>query len=443
MDPRTKNNKGQIKRESEQNKKYINELNTKLCDYDDVISQRDKMKCDMYTVLSKLDSMKTKQMDTINEQLCKHNEMNNNYNIDREKLIHLIKENDCLRNENEKLYVKLNEQEELLEESENVHSTLLRDAQNLQIKFEDTTDIANKCKDRKLLAETELRVKDKNLVCKKNALSEKIMYHTELEKNFSFEQAQNECIRSSINELKRKYDNTVRCLKSKITQQQSKLNEKLPKLTGIKRKLKGIQEEVETQNYQTIELKKKAGELRQFYFNEKNKADKVVCELKTEVKSKALDLESVNTKLCNAQVENARFQCQLKDQEETIKRLESTIEHLHQEVRTIKEATELTTNIIKIECEQHDKEVLAFQRKFELKNHEEDELEQLINKQNEQIKKLKKQLFDKKFKTSVVDSLEMCVDVLSENKEDLVLTPSELFEPNDNKCESNSKKMLQ
>ncbi|VVC26300.1 Hypothetical protein CINCED_3A003401 [Cinara cedri] len=446
MDKNINNNEDQIK--CEQNQKYIKELNEKLCDYDDVIAQRDEMQYQMSTALARLDSMKTKQMDMITEQVCRYDEINNNYNTDREELTQLIKENDCLRNENEKLCVKLNEQEGLLEELENVHLTLLQDAQNVQIKFEDVTEIANKYKERKRQMETELRVKDKDLICVKNILSEKVMYHTQLEKKLSIEQIQNDNLRFSINELKWKYDNTVRCLKAKITEQQSKLNEKMPKFTAIKRKLKGTQEEVEIQNYQTIELKKRVQKLRQFYFNRKNKTDRVVFEFKVKVKSKTLDLELIDTKLRNAQEENDKLQCQLNDQEETIKRLVPKIEQLHQDVRSIKETTELTTNVNKMECERHDKEVKAFQRKFELKDHEEEELEQLVSKQNEQIKKMKKQLFGMKFKTSelrnldvtTLNCLELYVDKLSEEKKEPVTNQCKLFESNDNKCELNSKK---
>lgn len=436
------NNEGQIKSKMEKYEKYINELDEKLCDYDKVIDQRDENNRKMSAALLKLDSMKTKQTDTINELVCKHDEVSHVYNIDRVQLVHLIEENDCLRNGNEELCVILDEKDKLLEESDHLHSNLLKEAQDLQYQFQEATELENTCLDRNQLAETELRVTNQNLICKQNEIAEKLMFLTELEKNYNIELSRSASLRSSINEINIKYDKTVICLKAEITECQSKLNEIYPKLATNKRKLKEKQEEVETQNCRLMELKKRVQILKEDYSKEKNKADKIVDQLKAEDKSLAKNLESINSELCDAQIESAKLKCQLEGQEGTNKHLESMKKQLEQEIRKIKKANELTTVMSKKKHEEHDKKVKAFERKSELKDHEKLELEQLIYKHNEQIKKLKKQLFDMKLKSSdtwipdvtTLSKSDTCIDdTLCDGKEKAVVTcpnSCKIFETN-------------
>lgn len=435
-------NEGQIKSNLEKYEKYINELDEKLCDYDKVIDQRDENNRKMSAALLKLDSMKTKQTDTINELVCKHDEVSHVYNTDRVQLAHLIEENDCLRNGNEELCITLDEKETLLEESDHLHSTLLKDAQDLQHQFQEAMDLKNACQDRNQLAETELRVTNQNLICKQNEIAKKLIFLTELEKNYNNELSRSACLRTSINEINIKYDKTVICLKSEITEYQSKLNDIYPKLATNKRKLREKHEEIETQNCRLVELNERVQILKEDYATEKNKAEKILDQLKAEDKSLASNLESINSEICDTQVESAKLKCQLEGLEGTNKHLESIKKQLEEEIRKIKKANELTMTMSKTKHEEHEQKVKAFERKSELKDHENNELEQSINKHNEQIKKLKKQLFDMKFKSSdtwtsvaiTSSKSDTCIDdILCDGKEKSVATCTnscKIFETN-------------
>lgn len=358
----------QIKCRIEQHKKYINELNDKLCDYDDVVLQRNEIKNQMSAALAELSLLKTKQTDTSNELIRRHDKLSSDYNTNKVKLIHLIEENEGLLNRNEELHEKLDQKETFLIELENLHSTLLRDSQNIQNKLKDATELTNKYQDKKQLMEIKFKITDQDLNCIQNELAEKIINLTQLEKNVSNEVAQSESLQSSIKELKIKYDKIDIFIKGEITECESKLNETFLKSAMIKQKLEATQDKIVTQKYQSTELKKGVKEYREFYFTQHNKVDKIIGKLTAEIKSFSSNLESINIKLCDAQIENSKLKCQLKGQWKAIKLLESKKKQLEEKTRNIKKTEELMINKIETNREQHYKEMKALEQKFELNN---------------------------------------------------------------------------
>lgn len=410
----------------EQMDMIIRDLEEKLCDYEDVVAQNNKTQSNMSTAVSRLDSMKTKQTDMFNELINRNNELTCKYNAEREQVLRIQEDNECLKNENKQLYDKLDQLDVSLEKLECDHSTLLKDFQRLQNQLSDVTEIAKKFQDSQRQAELELKTKDQDIICIQNTLAEETKKRVELEKNLKSEQDQNTLLQSTTSELKIKYEKITKILKAEICDLQCQLNEKLVELAVIKRKLKDKQEEVEAQKERTIKLKEVIKKLQETYCKEKNKVDVEVGELRVQIKSMASELTSLNTKLCEAQIESTKLKCQLKDQEETIKLLESTKEQLQQEVRRIQYTRELTTKTIMMEREQNNIEKKMSDRKSSLKAQEEGELKKMIKQQTEQIKQLKKQMSNKKCSSAEYESdmsvhkLETCIeDIL--NDDDLLL----------------------
>lgn len=389
-------NKDQMKCRIEKLERKANELKNKLCNYDVVVEERDAMKCKMANALKKMDSIRNKQEEMFNELICKHDSLNMKYNMERERLKCLQNDNDSLQCKNEQLYDKLDEQDDAIDKLETIRVTLKEDAQKLKCQISEATRVLKQFQDRLRTLESEYKVKDQEMNCLQNTLAENITKHTKLEKKVCIEQDRNEILRSSINELKVTEEKTVRSLQAELTHLQCQLNEKLSELATIERNLKEKQEEIEMQKDRKAELKKVIKELREVYFKEKTKAEKEVCELRSEVKSIVSDTECINSKLCDAQIESTKLKCQLKGQCDKIRLLELTKDQIQQEVRRIKENKELTTKMLTAEREQHDREKVVSERRLASKAQEECELKKLIKKQTDQIKKFKKQIFNEK-----------------------------------------------
>lgn len=438
-------NKNEIICKIEQLKKYNRNLETKLCDYDDVIAQRDELKEQISTGIANLDSMKTKQTCMFNELISKHDKLRNDYNMQKEQLLRAQQDKDQIQRENNQLQEKIEDQEIAIEKLKNKKVNLLENTQNLEKQLLDAQGIKTNLQDTQQKMALELKVKDQDIICLQNTLSEKITQQIRLEKNVSTEQDRNECLRSTISKQKLKNEEIVRCLQNEGTELQNELNEKLAELATIKRKLKDKQEEIETEKIKTTELKKAIRELRDAYYKEKCKTENELIELKAKVKSMACDLTSNNTKLCDAQIESIKLKCQLKDQEEMIKLLESTKEQLQHEMRRIKDSIESTTTMFKSERKQYDTEKKNSERKLEIKIQEECELNKLIKKQSEQIRQLQKK------KCTLMNSATLyapdttghdletpCITIIgSENEDKAKSTSCKSDKIIDTKCESN------
>lgn len=125
--------------------------------------------------------------------------------------------------------------------------------------------------------------------------------------------------------------------------------------------------------------------------------------LRVKLKSIASNLKLTNSKLCDAQIENTKLKCQIKDQNETIKQLDSTKEMLQQELKRIKETTDSTTEMITAQVKKHDNDINIFDKKLDSKLKELSEYAKLIKNQTEQLAELKKKILEK------CNSAEKCV----------------------------------
>lgn len=365
---------------------YIDKLETKLYDRDDAHND----------VLSKLDLMKCNITDTLTDLVNKNEQLILKYNEEHTLFLCCQEENDCLRCKNEDLFNQVKDQEAALEDLESTKLANLIDIKTLKKQLSDAISTTKKFHDGQRQAESELKIKDQDIICLQNTLADKITRIAELEKNLSTEQDRYECLQSSICELKIKNENIVCALKAEMTGVRGELNEKIAKLVATKQKLKDARDEVTKRKIQTIKLKKTITENHEASVKEKNKMDERVVELKAEIESLVSEVACINTKLCNSQTENNKLICQLADQNESIKLLEATKIKLQKEIERINETTEFTEKMIMTEREQHGREQQISKKKLEFKAQEECELKQLNKKLTEQIIHLKKKQYDKK-----------------------------------------------
>jgi len=390
------NNIDQIQNTIVETEKYIDELEDQLCNYEDVIAERDYLKSELTKGQTKLDYIKIEKTNILNELIRETKELSCKYNIQEEKLIGLQEENNCLQCENEEILNKLDELQINIHKLDNINSTLLENKKILERQLSESMEITNKLKDRKQLTQLKLQDTEQEIICTQNTIAEKITQITELEKNINIEQDRYECLQSTICELKMKSENISKTLKAKKAEIRCKVNEKSAELCVLKFKLKDKQAEELEQKNRTIQLKKELNLFKQEHCKEKCRVDKKIGELRVELKSIASNLKLINSKLCDAQIESTNLKCQIKNQNESIKQLDSTKEMLQQEVKRIKETTDSTTEMITAQLKKHDNDKKMFDRKLDLKLKEHCELKKLSKNQTEQLTKLKKKILDVK-----------------------------------------------
>lgn len=411
------NNEHKIKCRIEELEQYIDELESKLCDYNDVIAQIHSIQESMSTSIVSLDSMKNKQTDMFNELICSHDELSHNYIKQEEKLRYIQEENDCLRCENDQLNDELNEQEVILEKIETIRSNLTEETENQQKQLSGIIEITKNFQDSQIDLELELKDKNQDIIHLQGAIAEKITLHSQLEKQVNVKKEKNEKLFSLINELKKENEKKIRILQTELLKLQGKLNEKLGELTTINCNFKNKREELESQKNQIKKIKKAMKELPELNVKDKEKTDKKISELRTEVKSMRSDIMHINQKLSDAQTENNKLKRQLEDKDKATKLLMSTNEQLQQEVGRIKETAELTTKMLTAEREQQAGKKKIFERKLALKVQEECELKQLIKKQREQIQQTKKEICRKSVPSKILPTSKTCTaKTISDNE---------------------------
>ncbi|KAE9529519.1 hypothetical protein AGLY_011615 [Aphis glycines] len=196
-----------------------------------------------------------------------------------------------------------------------------------------------------------------------------------------------------------KNENISKMLQAKKTEISCKVNKKSAKLCKLKLKLKDEEAEELKQKNKTIKLKEELNLFKEEHCKEKCRLDEEIGELRVKLKSIASNLKLTNSKCCDAQIENTKLKCQIKDQNETIKQLDSTKEMLQQELKRIKETTEMITAQVK----KHDNDTNIFDRKLDSKLKELSEYAKLVKNQTEQLAQLKKKILEK------CNSAEKCV----------------------------------
>lgn len=200
-----------------------------------------------------------------------------------------------------------------------------------------------------------------------------------------------------------KNENIFKMLKAKKTELSCKVNEKSAELCKLKLKLKDEEAEELEQKNKTIQLKEELNLFKEEHCKKKCRVDGEIGELRVKLKSIASTLKFTNSKLCDAQIENTKLKCQIKDKNETIKQLDSTKEMLQQELKRIKETTDSTTEMITAQVKEHDNDTNIFDKKLDSKLKKLNEYAKLIKNQTEQLAQLMKKILEK------CNSAEKCV----------------------------------
>jgi len=387
-------NTSQIECIIEETEKYIDELEYQLCDYEDVINQRDYLKSELKKGQENLNLIKIEKTNILNELIRETKELSDKCNIKEEHLIDIQKKNDSLNCENEQILNKLEDLEIEVEKLNNISLTLLEDKKILEQKLSEAIEITCKLQNRHQLAQTEVQDLEHNIICIQKALAEQITQITEVQKNINIEQDRYECLQSSICELKMKSENISKTLQANMTEIRNKYNEKSSELCMLKLKLKDKEAELLEQKNRAQQLKEEINLYQEKHIKEKCKIDKKIEELRDEHKSIASNLKCINSKLCDARMESTNLKCQIQDENEAIKQLEPMKEILQQELNKIKEATESTTEMITAQLKKYDNDKQIFEKKLESKHQELCELKKLSKHQIEQLTKLKKNMLD-------------------------------------------------
>jgi len=388
--------KNSIENRIKETENCIDELEYQLCDYEDVVAQRNCIKSKLTKGKEKLNNIIIEKTKILNELKRETNELCCKYNMQEERLMNIKEESNSLKFENEQILNKLDDYQISLCELNNIGSTLLEKKNILKMELSEAMVITNKLQDRQQLEESEVQDMEQDIICIQKTLTKLITKLTEVEKNINIEQDRYECSQSLICELKIKIEQISKSFQAKMTEIRCKFNEKSAELCMLKLKLKDKQAELLEQKSHTIQLEEELNLFQVEHCKEKCKIDKEIEKLRVEVKSIASNLKCINSKLCDAQMETTKLNCQLTDHNESIKQLEPVKEKLQQEVKKIKEATESTAEMITTQLEKFDKDKQNFERKLESKYQEQCELKKLGKHQTEQLTKLKKKLSDVK-----------------------------------------------
>ncbi|KAE9529652.1 hypothetical protein AGLY_011748 [Aphis glycines] len=173
------NNVEQIENTIKETETYTDELEDQLCDYEDVIAERDNLKSEITKGQTKLDSIKIEKSNVLSELIYETKELSCKYNIQEAILIGLQDENNCLQFENEQILNKLEKLQIKINNLDNINSTLLENKIILERQLSEAIEVTNKLKDKKQLAQTKLQDTEQDIICTQKAVAEKITQITE------------------------------------------------------------------------------------------------------------------------------------------------------------------------------------------------------------------------------------------------------------------------
>ncbi|MGI4816426.1 MAG: hypothetical protein ACRYE7_00300, partial [Janthinobacterium lividum] len=164
---------------------------------------------------------------------------------------------ECLKYMLEKQEAKSKEEIELLEM---IHTDEINKLQKQM------TNAKKKFQESQQLLKSELKVKDQEIICIQNTLSDKIMKYAELEKKMSNEQDRNENLQTSLCEFKIKYDKT----QAEMTQLRTELKQNSFKLEEAEQEIQRARDEIVQR---TAEFEKTVEETRQGLCTKINKLE--------------------------------------------------------------------------------------------------------------------------------------------------------------------------
>ncbi|XP_015378603.1 PREDICTED: protein FAM184A-like [Diuraphis noxia] len=367
----------------EQMEMYIHELETKL---DDRVYEIDKLANKMYAGFDMLDTVKTKQDELFHELENKNKELIRELDafqcMFNTRSLYYQEEIDCLK------YQLAKNEAKSKEELENIEANHLEEIKTMQEQLSSATKKFHDCK---RLLKSELKVKDQEIISIQNSLTDKIIKYAELEKKMSIEQDRCESLQTSLSEFKFKYENDVCATQAEMTGLRTELKQNVVKLEEAEHQLQEIRGEIVKR---TTEFEKTIQETKEALCKEKNKIEEKNSKLNASNKSLVSNMDSINTKLCNALMENKTLKFQLANQHESIKVLEAMKNKLQQEIENIKDNEELSAKILITEREQHAREQMIFEKKLKFKAQDERELKELSKKLSERIKYLNKMIHE-------------------------------------------------
>ncbi|XP_050527923.1 cytadherence high molecular weight protein 2-like [Daktulosphaira vitifoliae] len=345
---------------------HIRELEDTLCDYDEVVLQRNQLQEKVSSFASWLDSVICKQTKMFSELIMRYDELCSKYTLQREHVNKDREENMRLRCELSKLTDGFQLQEKSIVELENAKLDLKNETCKLHKRLSDVTGASNQVRVR--LEETE---------------------HTLQNKERS--QAQILSLNNTMSELKSENENTITKLQAEITGLQYQLNFKTAEIDDTNKLLEEHKQKLEVQCERQNKLKRMIEELRTAHLQEKYKADQEICALKNDAEIVNKELRAINRKLCDAQMEKERLKCQLNEQLKTVKRLENNLEQQHQAAKRSKQTAEISAQKNITEREQLNNEIKLRERKINLLTQEVGELKRLNEDRSQQILQLKAQ----------------------------------------------------
>lgn len=393
--------------------KYKQELENKLNHYEKVVIEKDIMQDKTCIGLNLLDSIKNKQSSMFNALISRHNELCNKYLSIEEQLNKLYEENIQSQFKKEQLNNKLNDLEANLKDLNISCSTLRENTQKLQKQLSDLFETTHNLRIMHQKMELELKDKDQKIICIQNIIEEKVAQINELEKKILVEQVKYTNLLSSKSYIEIENEKIIKSLKREFATIKDDMNEKSIEFVNIKQCFNDKEQEHKIGNCELNKLKRNINDLQELYEKEKCYANEEMSCLNAEVLSLNTELDLYSTKMCEAQTENSIFKFKLEDQCKTTKGLMLTEEHLRQKVKHNKQTIELITQKLLAERKLRVNESKLCDRKSLLKIQEKCELQQLIEDQARQIKRLMIEMAELKPSTVRHNSKETFTSVLN------------------------------
>lgn len=376
--------------------KHVQELENKLEDYKEVVADRDKMQCLASSGLEQLESMKSKQQGMFDELMVQYNSLCRQYTFTQDQSNKFNEENEVLRFNNKKLNKKLKEQEIFNKDLNSICSKLQEEAKRLQNQLSDINESAHKLQTIKQQTELELQDKDQNIFDLQRKIGIKITQLKELEDKKREEQVKHECLKTSKCEVEIEKGKIVKSFEVEMAIMRGKLNEKSTEHSYFTKYFFKQNQDYEKLNNQLNNLRCRVVELKETYEKDKCHSNMDICRLKAEMKSTCEELAVISKQLCDTQSEINRMMYDLEDQVKITNKLTLKVDFLRQDSCRYKRALTFAMQKLEAERQQRINETQLADRKTTIQVQEKCELEQLIDEQIWQIKRLKMQIADLK-----------------------------------------------
>ncbi|XP_050440000.1 uncharacterized protein LOC126845389 [Adelges cooleyi] len=367
-----------------------------LCDYDNVVAQRDCLQEKLISIELWKESIVQNQNDMFGQLIGRYDYLCSSFASQQEQGVKDQKENEQLRCELGELTDKIQLQENVICELQHAKLELKNENCKLHKKVAELVENGKQLCSRLEQADIQLQESERELTRAQKASGDKKCERAELENRITEVQAQNTCLKSSMTELKIKMESTISKLQTEMNGLQCQLGSKSTEVAEIKRYLEDRQQKLDAQADRIGRLKKIIEELQEARLQDKCKTDEEMCELRAEVEAVGKELTAANRKVCDAQTEAERLRCQKDEQVMVIQRLESALDQQRQAAKKSKQCAELAAQKHTTEREQLNNQLKLNERKISLMKQDACELKRVIEDRCRQIKRLKAQIAELK-----------------------------------------------